>query len=51
MRHVGASSKKNGTPEGGWLAFVVSHPSSKKTLDGWGTQAASPQEVAIRSAA
>jgi hypothetical protein len=24
-------------PEGGWLGFVVSHSSSKKTLDEWGT--------------
>jgi hypothetical protein len=25
-------------PDGRWSAFVVSHPSSKKTLDGWGTR-------------
>ena len=25
-------------PDGRWLAFEVSHPSSKRTLDGWGTR-------------
>jgi len=33
---------ENKRPDGGWLAFVVSHPSSKKTLDGWGTRSFIP---------
>jgi len=38
VQTVKAEMRQDERPDGGWLGFVVSHPSSKKTLDGGGTR-------------